>query len=139
MKAVFITGTPASEKEGILDIMLPRYSKLLPKGEYIKIGRNTTIDSLSKKKGNVILVGDIVEKTPSGYRIVNEKLVKSLNPATTIVLHAETDNPEIEEWQSLIKLYSITNFSGYLKIIRVREGNIKNAIKELAYTLKTVL
>lgn len=136
-KTVFITGTPKSEKESILDIMIPRYASILPKGQYVRLGKEKP-KALKAKKGNLTVIGDIIEKTPSGYRIVNADTIKALAPQVTVVMHAETDNPEINEWQNLIKIYCLTNFSGYLKIIRVSEGNIKDAIKELAYTLKSV-
>lgn len=138
MKTVFITGTPKSEKESILDIMLPRYSKILPKAEYIKLGRETSLKA-RKPKRPVIIVGDILEKTHEGYAAVNTELLGSLNPDVTVVLHTETDNPEINEWQDLIKIYCLTKLRGRLKVIRVNEGNIRETIKELAYTLKNAV
>ncbi len=137
MKTIFITGTPKSEKESILDIMLPRYSKILPKGEYIKLREGKA--DLKRKNRHLIVVGDIIEKTPAGYRIVNKELLTNLRPDVTVVLHAETDNQEINEWQDLIKIYCLTNFHGRLKVIRVSEGSVRDAIKELAYTLKSAV
>ena len=133
---IFITGTPKSEKESILEIMIPRYSKILPKGEYMKLGKEGTPKKHDAGRKHMIVVGDIIEKTPHGYQVVNKEFLHTVKPDMTVVLHAETDNPEINEWQDMIKIYCLTNFSGRLKVISVNEGNVKDAIKELAYTLK---
>jgi hypothetical protein len=138
MPRILITGIPYTEKEAISDFVLKELKRFKLKFIYKNADEEPILKSDYSKASNTILTCTLVTRTDDGFRFVNGNVLKNYKPDITILLEAETRDPEKQVWQEISRCHLISNINGELKIIKMRRDNIKKPIKEISNFLKKI-
>ncbi len=157
MKIILITGTEETDKDVIMDLALKGAEKILPKFHYVhfdfKIKKNIEESQKayerkikekikrmkSKRMKNLIINCNFVEKMGDWYIItVTEKFFEDVKP-DFIILMKNCKRQFDKNWEKITETYILSRLKKKIKIIKVEEGNIKEAIKSLKRTLKLIM